>query len=126
MRQLLVGLAFVAHGWAHIWYVILSRNLLVIEEDVAWTGKSWILSRFLDAPLTSIASTIGYSASLIGFVAGGIGYAVGFNAWREIIYASAVVSSMVIVTYWDGNLSRLIDKGLIGLLINLVILVILR
>jgi len=42
---------------------------------------------------------------------------------RTIILASAAVSAATIATFWDGELSMLKEKGLIGLMVNLAVIV---
>ena len=122
MSETILSILFVAHGWAHIWYIILSQQLLEIKEKVAWTGESWILTNLVDKPALRTIAGIGYTASLIGFIAGGIALGTGHTIWKQVITASIIVSSITITLFWDGKPEMLIDKGLLGLIINLAII----
>jgi hypothetical protein len=117
-----VGVFFVAHGWAHVWYIILSQRLLEIKEEVGWTGESWLLSGFLGELVLRNVATVGYSMSLIGFMAGGAGLLLNQGWWRSMTLASAVVSLVTVVLFWDGKFSMLTEKGLIGLLIDVAVI----
>ena len=112
----------VSHGWAHIWYIILSQQLLEIKEKVAWTGESWILTNLMDKPSIRTIAGIGYTASLIGFIAGDITLGTGHTIWKQVITASIIISSITITLFWDGKPEMLIDKGLLGLVINLALI----
>ena len=118
-----IGVFLVAHGWAHIWYIILSKRLLEIKEEVAWTGESWLLSGLLGEQVLRNIATLGYSVSLIGFMVGGVGFSLGQNWWRSVALVSAVASLVTIVFFWDGGFSKLIDKGLIGFLIDVAVII---
>ena len=123
MKEGIISLFLVAHGWAHIWYVILSRKLIEYEESMAWTGESWILSGFLGESVRLWIATLGYAGSLLGFIASGVLLYLNKPIWRTTAIASAVISSATVLLFWDGKLSMLKEKGIIGLLINLAILV---
>ncbi|OGD44817.1 hypothetical protein A3K69_02600 [Candidatus Bathyarchaeota archaeon RBG_16_57_9] len=118
----ILGIFLVAHGWAHVWYVILSQRLIEFKEEMVWTGESWVLSGFLSESVTRLISTLGYSVSLIGFVAGGVALILGRDWWRPITLASAIISSVTVVLFWDGKLSMLKERGIIGLLIDLAVI----
>ena len=122
MIDWVLSVLLVAHGWAHIWYVILSRQLISYEEWMAWTGKSWILSGLLGDSVNRLIATIGYTGSLIGFIMSGVMLHMGRPAWRTTALASSIMSTITILTFWDGKLSMLKEKGIIGVLINLAVI----
>jgi len=43
--------------------------------------------------------------------------------WRPVIVGAATLSAAIFILLWDGALQNLHDKGAIGILINLAILV---
>ena len=43
--------------------------------------------------------------------------------WRPVVVGAAAFSAVVFILFWDGKLRKLDDKGGIGLLINVAILV---
>jgi len=46
----------------------------------------------------------------------------GRDWWRPITLASAIISSVTVVLFWDGKLSILKERGIIGLLIDLAVI----
>jgi hypothetical protein len=122
MLRVLVGIFVVLHGLVHLWYFTLGRGLVEFQPEMGWTGKSWILSSlFEDSTIRSLASVL-FVLATIAFVISGIGIFFRAEWWRPVIIASAVFSSAIIILFWDGNRQLLVQKGLVGLLINLVIL----
>ena len=125
MVRNLAGIIILLHGLVHFWYFTLSQKLVPFQPEMGWTGRSWLLSKFIqDATLRPIASTL-YALAAVVFVVGGVGVFVRADWMRPILAGAAIFSSLVIVLFWDGNTGMLVQKGILGLLINLVILVVL-
>jgi hypothetical protein len=64
-----------------------------------------------------------YVLATIAVVVSGIGIFIQAEWWRPMLLASAVFSSVIILLLWDGSTQLLVQKGLIGLIINVVILI---
>lgn len=123
MLRILIGLIIVLHGLVHLWYFTLSRGLVKFQAEMGWTGQSWIFTNMIgDATTRSLASML-YVLAALGFVAGGIGIFIQQNWWRPALVGSAILSSVIIILFWDGSTEMLVQKGMLGLLINLVILI---
>jgi hypothetical protein len=43
--------------------------------------------------------------------------------WRPVVVGSAAFSAVIFILFWDGELQNLDDKGGIGLLISIALLV---
>jgi membrane-associated HD superfamily phosphohydrolase len=115
----------VLHGLVHLWYLTLSQGLVEFEAEMGWTGSSWLLSGFLgDVALRWLATTL-YAVATLGFVAGGLGLAAQQEWWEPFTIAAAAISAVTIVLFWDGSTQMLVQKGLIGLVIDVIILAIL-
>jgi hypothetical protein len=123
MVRFLVGIFIVLHGLVHLWFVVLSQRLVEFQAEMGWTGKSWLFSPLPGDAITRSLASVLYVLATIGFVAGGIGIFVQQEWWRPVVVASAAFSAAIIVLFWDGGMQMLVQKGLIGLLINIVILV---
>ena len=90
---------------------------------MGWTGASWLLSGLLgDAATRSLASVL-YVLATVGFVVGGIGTLARQGWWRPVVVGSAGLSAGIVVLLWDGRLDLIVQKGLVGLLIDMGILV---
>lgn len=122
MFRILTGLIIVLHGLVHLWYFTLSRKLVEFQPEMGWTGDSWIFTNLIgDAATRSLASVL-YVLAALGLVAGGTGIFIQQDWWRPVLIGSAIFSSAVIILFWDGSTEMLVQKGMLGFLINLVIL----
>lgn len=121
--QYAIGLFLALHGLVHVWYVALSKGWVEVEEAMGWNGESWLLSGALPEGLILDGASALYVIVTLGFVAGGIGYVLGSGWWASVLVGTAVLSTVVIVAMWDGRFDQLVEKGLLGVLINAFVLV---
>jgi hypothetical protein len=118
----LAGIFLILHGLVHFWYVVLSFQWVGFQPDMGWTGDSWLFSHLLkDSILRPFAGILFAIAGLL-FITSGI--SVFFNPqWlKTILLISSVFSSLILVLFWDGSAQMIVQKGLIGLIINLVVI----
>lgn len=120
--NILIGIFVLLHGLVHMWYVTLTQGWVEFQANMGWTGKSWLLSNFLGDNIIRIVGTIFYGLSTIFFLVAGIGLLAKQDWPRSWMIAASVISSITIVVFWDGNSGMPVEKGLLGLLINLGIL----
>ena len=118
-----IGIFLVLHGLVHLLYAAHSRRLLELRPQMVWPDGPWAFSKLLGDEATRLLASIFYVLATIGFVAGGIGILARQAWWRQTVVASAAFSAVFILLFWDGEMQMLDDKGGIGLLINLAILV---
>jgi hypothetical protein len=123
MFRIILGVFIVLHGLVHLLYSGQSQRLFELQPGMVWPDGSWAFSRLLGDEATRILASISYVLAAIGFMAGGIGILVSQAWWRPVVVASAAFSAVIIILFWDGKVQMLDDKGGIGLLINLAILV---
>jgi hypothetical protein len=123
MSRFLFGIFIVLHGLIHLWYVTLSLELVEFQAEMGWTGKSWLFSALLGDGATRSLATLLYGLATLGFVIGGIGVFVQQEWWRPVVMGSAAFSAVLILLFWDGGVQMLVEKGLIGFLINAALLV---
>jgi hypothetical protein len=122
MVRFLLGTFFVLHGLVHFWYVTLSQRLVEFQPEMGWSGNSWILSNPVGDSFTRLLAGGLFSLAALAFTASGIGVYIQAGWTRPVLIAAAVLSSAVIFLFWDGKAQMLVEKGLLGLLINLAIL----
>ena len=120
-----LGIFIVLHGLVHLWYLTLSQGLVEFQAEMGWTGRSWLLSAFLGDPALRWLSTALYAVATLGFLAGGLGLVAQQDWWELITIAAAAISAVTIVLFWDGGTQMLVQKGLIGFLIDITILTVL-
>ncbi len=123
MLRIALGLFIVLHGLVHLWYFTLSRGLVAFQPEMGWTGRSWLLSGLLGEAATRSLASVLYVVATAGLVAGGAGVLLQQGWWRPVVTGAAAFSAVVIVLFWDGSTAMLVQKGLLGLLINVAILV---
>lgn len=121
-----VGILAILHGLTHLWYVTLSLGLVEFTPEMGWSGRSWLLSGLAGESLLRTLAVILYSLAAIGFVLGGVGLLLRRGWFRDLVVFTSVVSMTAIVVYWDGAPSKLVEKGLIGLVLSLAFLVAVR
>jgi len=121
VQNLLIGAFLALHGLVHVWYVVRSQGWVEVEDAMGWNGHSWLLSGSLgDGTILSIASVV-YVLVTVGFVVGGVGYALQSD-WRSpVLIAAAVLSTLMLVTMWDGQFDLLVEKGVVGVAINVAL-----
>lgn len=106
------------HGLVHLWYVVLSQGWVTVEEQMGWTGHSWLLSGTLSADAVLTLATAVYVAVTLGFVAGGVGFYLGSDWAGPVLVGTAVLSTLMLVAMWNGEVELLVEQGLLGVLIN--------
>ena len=123
MLRFIVSVFIVLHGLVHLLYFAHSRRLVELRPEMVWPEGSWAFSKLLGDEATRLLASISYVLAAIGFVAGGTGILLRQDWWRPVVVGSAAFSAGIIILFWDGAMQMLDDKGGIGLLINVAILV---
>jgi len=90
---------------------------------MGWTGDSWLFTNLLGNDITHTVATIFYSLSTVTFLVAGTGLLAKQDWSRAWMIAASVISTITILVFWDGNIGMPVEKGLLGLLINIGILV---
>jgi hypothetical protein len=122
MNNFLIGTFLLLHGLVHGWFVVLAAGLVNFKSNMGWTGESWLLSVLFQPAILRFSAVILYSLSGLLFGAGAVGvYATA--TWKmQFLIAGAILSSTTIILFFDGNLQMLVQKGLIGLIINVYLI----
>lgn len=122
MSRVVIGVFILLHGLVHLWYFTLSRGLVEFQPEMGWTGRSWLFTDLWgDAPTRALASLL-HVVAAVGFAAASIGILGQQAWWRPVTMLAAIFSTIVIILFWDGNMQMPVQKGLLGVLINIVIL----
>jgi len=122
MLQTGFGLLALLHGLIHLLYFGHSQRYFELAEGFLWPEDSWLLSRLVGVKALLTAAGVLLLVSLLLLTAGGVGYFF-HQPWRQLVLAvGASWSSLTYLVLWDGTGTRLPDQGLIGLLINFILL----
>ena len=118
----LTGIFIILHGLVHMWYVVLSYQGVAYQPDMGWNGKSWLFSSILPQATVRSITGILFILATIAFVISGIGIFIKAEWLNIFILSSAIFSTLILTLFWDGKLEMIVQKGLIGVLINLAII----
>jgi hypothetical protein len=123
MLRTLFGIFVILHGLVHLWFVVLSQELIEVTPEMGWTPHSWLFTGLIGDAATRWLVTIVSVALAVTFAVSGIGLFTRGTWWRPWLVGSAAASAALILLYWDGGTRLLVEKGLIGFLISAGILV---
>ena len=87
-----------------------------------WNGQSWLLSAKLPEQTILTWRSGAYVLVTLGFLVGVIGVYSDRTWANHLPVISALLSSLILITLWDGSFDRLLDKGVLGWHINTGIL----
>jgi hypothetical protein len=124
MLRLVFGAFIVLHGLVHVLYLGHGRRLFELQAGLLWPDGSWAFSRLVGDAATRELASVACALAAVGFVAGGVGLLANQAWWRPVVAGAAIFSAVLYILFWDGELSKLHDKGGVGLLIDLAILVV--
>ena len=123
MLRLVLGLFILAHGLVHLWYFTLSQRWVAFKPEMGWSGTSWLFTSLLGDTATRLVAGALFILAALGFTLGGAGLLLRTDWWHAILVASAIVGALTTLFFWDGRTELIVQKGLIGLLIDAAILV---
>lgn len=123
MLRILFGIFFVLHGLVHLLYFGQSARYFELQPGMVWPDGSWAFSRLLGNAITRNIASILLILAAVAFVAGGAGLLLKQTWWQTAVVSAAVLSSVLYILFWDGILQSLDNKGGVGILINLAILI---
>lgn len=123
MFRFLFGFFIILHGLVHLWYFTLSQRLVEFQPEMGWTGRSWLLSNLLGDSISRSLASVLYVLATIAFMVSGIDIFTNAEWLPPVLAGSAVFSLAIILLFWDGGSQMLMQKGFVGLLINVVILI---
>lgn len=121
--RILFGIFILLHGLVHLWYVTLSQGWVQFQPSMGWSGKSWLLSSLLAPGLTQWVATVLYGLAAAAFAVAGVGRMANQDWSRPWLTAASLVSILAIVLFWDGSFKMPVEKGILGLLISIGLLV---
>jgi len=114
-----LGTFLILHGLVHLFYAGLSHHLFDLGAELAWPDGAWAFSRYLSEQSVRTIATVLTVASAVFFVVSGVALYAHQPWWRTVAIAVSILSSLTFLLMWDGVLKKLPDKGMLGILINL-------
>ncbi len=123
MLKILLSILIFLHGAVHVWYVLLIGNVVKFSPDMGWTGKSWLLPGVAVEGFYRVAGMVVYILSALLFIISSCGLLMNKSWYQLWLFISAVVSSIAVIFFFDGRFQMLVQKGMIGLILNIIIIV---
>lgn len=120
--SIFVGIFFILHAFVHLLYAGQALRFFELRPGLTWPDGAWLFSRLLGDPATRWLAAVSLALAALGFIAAGLGLFFGTGWARTVTLGTAGLSMLVYLLFWDGKFHELPDKGGIGLLISLGIL----
>jgi hypothetical protein len=121
--KFVIAVFLILHGIVYLLYFGQSIRLFELRPGLLWPDGSWAFSPIFNDGTIRLLGGIFCIIGAAGFLFGGIGIFASQLWWRPIVITAAVFSSVVFILMWNGGLQSFGDKGGIGIIINLIILV---
>ena len=121
MLELAAAVFLALHGLVHVWYVVLSNGWIEVEDAVGWNGDSWLLTGVLPEGIILAVASVLYVLVTLLFVAGAVGFLRDAGWATQVLLGAAALSTFILLVMWDGRFDLLVEKGLVGVLINVAI-----
>lgn len=122
MTKTILSIVLILHGLVHIWYLLLLTKVVKFIPEMGWTGDSWLVSGSSEIIWIRYTGIIMYSLTCVLFVSSGIGLMSNSSIIRNLLIFSAILSSILIIFFFDGRFDMLVQKGFVGLIINMIII----
>jgi hypothetical protein len=90
---------------------------------MTWPDNAWAFSKLLGVEPARLLASLLLVLAALGFITGGLGLFIRQGWWRPVAAGTAVFSAILFIILWDGKFQAWQDKGGIGILIDLAILV---
>jgi hypothetical protein len=123
MLKIMFGIFFILHGLVHLLYFGQSQRFFKLQPGMVWPDGAWAFSKLLKKKAIRLLAGYLCLFAAFGFITGGISLFARHVGWYYLVVGSSLFSSLVFLLFWDGKVQNLDEKGAIGVLINLAILV---
>jgi len=118
----ILSIIIILHGLVHLLYAAHAFGILELQPEMPWPQKARFLSSLLPGKVLKLTAGILCTSAGIGFVAGGLAYALSFTAWRTLLEVALTLSIVSYLSLWDGKLFDLDNQGIYAVVIDLALL----
>jgi hypothetical protein len=121
VARILIGIFIILHGMVHLLYAGQSLRIFALRSGMAWPDNSWLFSKGTGIERARVLAGILSVLATIGFIISGTGLLLTQSWWQIPVVGSTLLSSLIFILFWDGQLQKLDDQGGFGILINIAI-----
>ncbi len=114
MLLILYALILLVHGLLFVLYGSFAKE---------WWPRSWLLAGRLDPGMLRVLVLTVLSSCAFLFSIAALGLVMGQPWFRDWLTAGGILSTLSMLTFWDGQFNALDEKGLVGILINIALLI---
>ena len=122
MARTIATVFLVLHALVHLLYLGQAAKVFELQPGLTWPAGSWIFSKAIGDTATRTLACVLCVFTALAFVVGAAGLALNQSWWRSVTVAAAAFSGVVYLVLWNGKLQRLDQQGLVGLLLDAVII----
>jgi hypothetical protein len=109
--KIIFGVFFILHGFVFLLYSGQSFRFFELQPGLLWPNGSRAFSKLLGENAVRMSAGIIFILIAIGFVLGGIGIFAKQAWWNTAVVGSAILSSVLIILFWDGGIHKLLIKA---------------
>ena len=120
---IIIGIFLILHGLVHLLYFGQSARFFELQPGMRWPDDAWFFKPFFRKKAVRVLACNFCILAAIGFMVSGVTLFVHHSNWYFVAVGSAVFSSFLYLTFWNGKYEKLNDQGAIAILINLGILI---
>jgi hypothetical protein len=106
-----------------LWLFTLSQRLVAFKPEMGRSGKSWLFTGLFGDSTTRLLASILFVVAATAFVVSGMAIFFRWDWWWSMLLGASIVSAVTLFLFWDGSVALIIQKGLIGFFISLVIFI---
>ncbi len=117
------GVFIILHGLVHLIYFGHSARYFELKPGLTWPDGSWAFSNWLGDNSARFLGSILLILAGFGFMSSGIGLLISQPWWRTAIITTAILSTLIFISFWNRSMQNLDGQGLVGALIDLWLLV---
>jgi len=122
MARTAAAVFLVLHGLVHLLYLGQAAKVFQLQPGLTWPAGSWLFSKPIGDAATHTLASVLCAIAALAFVIGAAGLALNQSWWRSVTVLAAAFSGVVYLVLWNGKLQRLDQQGLVGLLLDAVII----
>lgn len=118
----ILGIFLILHGIVFYLYVGQSARLYELKPGLTWPDDALLIPKILNRRTVRKMGVIFCVIGGTGFIISGVAALFGVEWWQICTIVICIFTSIVIILLWNGSLQKLSEQGLVGLIINLLIL----
>jgi hypothetical protein len=121
MGNTLFGIFILLHGLVHIWYIVLAQQWVAFKPEMGFSAQSWVFTQTLGDSTTRKSAAVFYGTSTLAFIIAAIAIFTRAGWMKPCLIFASMLSLITILFFWDGKFERIVEKGLVGFIINILI-----